>query len=443
MTTQQTTQSLATLAILLTASPTLAPAQFVTPLAPRFSIVTSPSAPLTHMAVDSIADLNADGTRDILVGMSELDRVEVRSGANGALLATISGVPILGSASTQFGFDVAATGDIDGDGREEIIIGAPSAPPRGAVAVISFTGGGAFTVLRLFGPTAASHATLPSGTYGHTVGRVGDLNNDGRQEIAVGAPLWTPPNTAVPAQGMVEILNLVFAVPVVTRTLVGPIGGQRLGQSLTRLTDLNGDGFDELAVGSTNQSVQPPFQPVGIANVFHGASLTGAGPAVILGTCAGAFTNDLFGWSMSNVPDVNGDGFEDLLVGAPDSVFGATPNVQMFSGAALAVGGLPAVPPLYMVQGTGRFGMAVSSTGDFNNDRVRDFMVGAAFQPTGIGQAFVHIGTTGASFHALVPPPLPVGPFTNETFGFDVSELSPGRKSMLVANPSGGLVAVY
>ncbi|RMH01219.1 MAG: hypothetical protein D6702_11925, partial [Planctomycetota bacterium] len=137
-------------------------------------------------ALAGAGDVDRDGLPDLLVGAPRADgdapasgRAEVRSGADGSLLLEFRG----GAPWTRFGAAVAGIGDADGDGVPDLLVGAPgdSRAGREAGAVTLFSGADGRVLVDLLGPG-------PLARFGAAVCGLGDVDADGRDDFAVGAP---------------------------------------------------------------------------------------------------------------------------------------------------------------------------------------------------------------------------------------------------------------
>lgn len=413
----------------------LPPATPATPVPlPRLTINVAP-ANQSAMSIDSIADLTGDGIRDVLVGLPGLDVVLVLNGRNGNVLATISGAQF-----TEFGAEVASVGDMNGDGFEEIAIGAPGTAPDGAAFVYSYNTGAVFP-LRAWGPSLASQVSFP-GRYGTSITRLGDLNGDGIEEIAASAPFYS---TAVVQgyYGLVDVVDAAPLAPIYLSTLVGTFVYEEIGDSLTSLSDLNGDGRRELVVGATRQAWGGtlPGQAPGILRVYSGQSLALGAPVQMM-QANGQFAFDAFGASVANLGDVNADGLDELIAGAPDVANTQGSFVRLYNGAATAAGN---PTPGYTLTGpaptTRHFGWALSGIGDVTSDGKPDYLVGAPeiFGASGPGAVYVVNGRTSAVVWTLTAPG------QSNLFGYDVSEHGTfgGGRHWLVADPGAGTLYMY
>lgn len=248
---------------------------------------------------------------------------------------------------------------------------------------------------------------------GSSVAPAGDVNGDGRLDFAVGAPLFDVgsnfragrtyvvwgTNTFLPDQGV--------GAPISALTLDGTASEDQAGSALAGGGDINGDGFPDVAVGA------PYADPGSISNaglvgvVFGGTNLpANLSLGALNGTngfrLVGTATQALAGASVAFAGDVNGDGRDDLLVGAPGQ--GAeTGRVYLVFGApafpaSLVLAGLNGTNGCIVTdQGSGNgFGTAVAGLDDFNGDSRPDFAVGAPFAG-GIfapGRSYVVYGRT-------------------------------------------------
>jgi hypothetical protein len=185
-------------------------------------------------------DRDGDGIDDLWVGApSNPSQAHVRllSGASGAVLDSVDSP----RSDDQFGFYLAAVDDLDGDGVADLAVGAPTATVegvrRGAVTLVS---GATRRVLReLYGDTAGTG-------FGLMVAPMDDVDGDGIGDVAVGAPGDADPST--PAHGEVQVFSGASGVRL--RRLASNDAGDFYGRALARVDDLDGDGLHDLAIGA-------------------------------------------------------------------------------------------------------------------------------------------------------------------------------------------------
>ncbi|MCC7171148.1 MAG: FG-GAP repeat protein, partial [Planctomycetes bacterium] len=308
-------------------------------------------------SVAGIGDVNADGYADILVGADGTDvngsgagSASVYSGKTGTVLSTVSGT----AANDIFGTAVSGLGDVDADGRPDYAIGAPwddhaNGVDGGRVRVVSGKNG---NVLFTFIGDATSDY------FGMSVSGVGDVNKDGRADIAVGAPYGDGPTGS--ASGYVRVFS--GANGAVLYTLRGDSAGDNFGGSVAAAGDVDNDGWVDLIVGA--QYDDPTGTSSGSASVISGKN------GSVIHKFVGDTATDLFGSSVSGAGDIDHDGFADLLVGATwDDNSGANAgSLRVFSGFDGQV--------LYTLNGVAagdQFGYKVVSVGDVNKDGTLDF----------------------------------------------------------------------
>ncbi len=301
------------------------------------------------LAVAINGDFDADGHADIAVGApghdangAESGRVYVYSGRDGSLLADRDG----GGAGEAFGFDLSFVGDIDGDGGDDLLVGSDSA--QGWARILGRTGGD----IVAHGPGGPS--------FGIRVAVLDDLDGDGRNDYAVTEPSHNG------SFGRVWVFSATHAV---LRTLDGVAFSDFLGLDVCGLGDVDGDGVPDLAASELGQTVG------GAVSVFSGSS------GSRLWTTPGEITSDLFGGALANAGDVDGDGADDLLVGASEEVSGGPGYAQVLSGRTGA-----RILDLRTAFDSQLFGSFVAAA-DFNGDGHRELVVGSmggATDPGGI-----------------------------------------------------------
>jgi hypothetical protein len=258
-------------------------------------------------SVAAVGDVNADGTEDFVVGSygsGDLGRAWIFSGATGAVLRTLEHPAPAGQAI--LGFSVAGVGDVDGDGVPDVIVGDPDDNGRAYV----YSGADASVIHELVSPDPPSHGL---GRFAWQVDGVGDVDADGRADIAVGAAGDGPWCCGPPiAAGRAYVFSGATGELIHTLVAPGDEVGARFGISLAGLGDIDADGRPEVAAGAHYETAPPSLARSGRAHVFSGAT----GEVLFSRSSPGAQAEGNFGWSVSSAGDVNADGRPDLAVGA-------------------------------------------------------------------------------------------------------------------------------
>ena len=368
-------------------------------------------------------DINGDGVSDMIIGASSAHLLNgaiegasacyvvfgdpARHDPNFELssLDGHNGFTLIGPTASGAGYSAGSAGDVNGDGFEDIIVGALHADPGGRVdagaSYVVFGKAGGFArkikLAHLDGHDGFRLSGDASGDVsGRSVASAGDVNGDGLADVIVGAPGH---NGQAGMSYVVFGSASAFPANIDLSTLDGHNGfalsgsGNDLsGISVASAGDLNADGIDDIAIGA-----EAAHGNTGAVYVVYGQA-HGFGPSLNLTTLDGitgfrldgTIANDGVGSSVSSAGDVNGDGFGDLLVGA----YGFHDDGLVFAGATYVIFGGPAGGAASMslgsldgnngfrIDGVGvgdRLGHSVSGGGDINGDGFDDIVAGSAY----------------------------------------------------------------
>jgi hypothetical protein len=356
-------------------------------------------------SIATAGDVNHDGYSDVIVGApgeGGRGKAYLYLGGPGGLSTSAVWTGTGTNGNDNFGASVAAAGDVNGDGFGDVVIGAPGDSFSGLGYVVVLQGSATGQLQN--GVTIQStqcFPTLVNGThFGASVATAGDIDGDGFDDVIAGEPginIDANRSGAVciyrgSASGVSASVKFVISAQIATSPVNASDVNQSFffGASVSTAGDVNGDGFADVIVGAPGaHSVASLANAVGAAYVFLGSAGGPQVPAVWVQP--GSRLLGSFGQSVANAGDVNGDGFADIAVGAPDdsSIGSHAGAVFLFHGSASGIA-VPAndcdpsnfytaVPAQYCEFGPAandRFGASVATAGDLNGDGYADVVFG-------------------------------------------------------------------
>ena len=388
--------------------------------------------------VSAAGDVNNDGLDDMLIGSNRgglannrQGRAYVIYGRSSAFPASVdvdslvaSGSPATGFTLTGeangdgFGGAVGGGGDVNGDGFDDLIIGASSASSTNGRAYVVYGRATFPNSFSVSGLTAGSGTTLTPGNNGDQLGTSvdigGDLNNDGRAEILVAA--FSADSNFPTVQDNVGKVYVIFGstnppASFAVETLSGLDGFKLIGQTANSGTgtpstfagDVNGDGLQDVLIGAADAgtgaagAVYVVYGAVGgFSNEIFLGTLNGSDGYVLTGAAAG----DAAGFDVAALGDLNSDGRSDFILSAPDAdpaglnragkiyvVYGQETTPAAISLSTLETG---ATPGEVFRGTTADFRPeTVGAALRYNGDNLPDFTIGAAAANGAAGDAYV------------------------------------------------------
>lgn len=363
--------------------------------------------------VGAAGDVDGDGYDDILVGSPYVNSTGTDAGAAYLLLGPVTGDTDLATADYVFQGDAAddqagvlarGIGDWDGDGLDDLIVGALEEDTGASNAGMTY----------LITASSLSSGTLSSVAWARFSGErsddqagrngvgAGDLDGDGQADLLISSP---PEDTGGNASGSVYmvlgpstggLVDLRYA----DAQLYGEGDNHFAGRSVASPGDVTGDGYNDIVVGADGEDSLSSGN--GAVYVWHGPIPTGTRELSGADTkLVGSVGLDYLGRSVSTAGDVNGDGTTDLVFGGTGDDWGATDA----GGAFVALGPvstgtidkLDLYARLYAEGTDDKAGYSVDGGFDWNGDGFDDILTGAPGEDLGgtdSGAAFITFGAT-------------------------------------------------
>jgi hypothetical protein len=289
--------------------------------------------------------------------------------------------------SSVFGWSVASAGDVNGDGFSDVIVGAYGYDNGEIDEGSAFVYYGSSSGLNLT-PDWTGESNQAGAEFGISVASAGDVNGDGYDDVIVGSGQYDNSETN---EGAAFLYYGSFSGLNTTPVWItyGGVANGLYGFFVASAGDVNGDGFSDVLVGS------PTYLNQGAAFAYYG-SFSGLDTTASWLTLGGV-TDALYGRSVASAGDVNGDGFSDIVIGSNGytNTFTGEGAAFVYHGSPIGLSGL-ANWVVYGNQDNARYGVSVASAGDVNGDGFSDVIIGAwAFDngQTDEGAAFVYHGS--------------------------------------------------
>ena len=380
-------------------------------------------------SVSGAGDVNGDGYDDVIVGApgynTFMGRVYIYYG--GASMNSVVDVIMTGEfQNNEFGSSVSGAGDVNGDGFSDVIVGAYAANVYTGKAYVFY---GGVSMNNVADVTMTGEGS--SNYFGSSVSGAGDVNGDGYQDVICGASGFNGTGRTYIYFGSVSMDNIADV------TMIGGAISDFFGASVSSAGDVNDDGYSDVIIGAYGYS-----STTGRVYIFYGgASMNSIADVIMTGEAA----NNSFGYSVSEAGDVNGDGFADVYVGAY-GISSSKGRAYLYYGGA----NMNNAADIFMTGETSLdyFGYSVSGAGDVNGDGFADMIAGAFGYNSNTGRAYVYTNTmTGED----IPDLIFNGEAVADGFGVSVSDAGDvnhdGYNDVIVgalwANANNGRAYIY
>ncbi len=343
-------------------------------------------------SVANAGDLDGDGHEDLMVGVPGDDTGGLGAGAvylfygpppMGTLTLADADAVLVGGRGDAAGFTVAGVGDLDGDGRDDLAIGTfqRSSASQASHVYVVYGRNSWPALFSLPGEADAIIEGVAADGLGEAMAGVGDVDGDGLDDLLLGAPYDDAAAlNAGAAYLFTEVPLGTIAVADARFTLQGATEGGWAGASVAGLGDVNGDGLDDFSIGAPREDLIA--SRAGAAYIgFGDPGLSGVAPLVFANAVLRGAQYDRAGSAIAAAGDVDGDGKDDIWVTSPHYGAGRRGAAYLVSGAELL--GERALRDTWTARIIGRdagdyLGQTLTRPLDANADGVSDVVIGAA-----------------------------------------------------------------
>ncbi len=377
------------------------------------SFIGEEDADYSGSRVAVAGDVNGDGYDDILISAYNSDAGGASSGQTYLVFGRPSGWAMdtdLSDADASFlgevrldgsGDSLAGAGDVNGDGYDDILIGASLNDEGGVNAgqtyLILGRASGWSMGTDLSNANASFLGEREGDLSGHSIAGAGDVNGDGYDDILIGAPYNDDGGINAGQTYLIlgKASGWALDTPLSTSSasFLGDNVGDYFGWGVAGVGDVNGDGFDDILIGALfndegNDDAGQTYLILGKASGWGMNTILLFASASFWGEGAG----DRSGASVACAGDVNGDGYDDMLIGAPRNDDGGTDAGQTYlilgrdSGWAMDAKLSTADASFWGEDANDRSGSSIAGSGDINADGYDDMLIGAYGNEEGWGQ---------------------------------------------------------
>jgi MYXO-CTERM domain-containing protein len=359
-------------------------------------------------AVSGAGDIDGDGYGDVVIGAYTDEEVGSYAGSAYVYYGSASGIDMTredkltasdGGSNDGFGVAVSGAGDLDGDGYSDLVIGAPGDDDGGYDAGSAYVYYGSASGIDSASEHKLTGSDRPSyASYGAAVADGGDLDGDGYGDIVIGA-YWD--SDAASHAGSVYVYHGsasgIDASSERKLTASDADSSDKFGVAVSGAGDVDDDGYDDIVIGASQDEDAASY--AGSAYVYYGSTSGIDSASEHKLTASDADASDAFGFVTAGVGDLDNDGFDDIMIGAPydeDAAlyggsayvyYGSTSGIDSSSEDKLTASD---------AESSDYFGWAVSGAGDTNDDGYTDLVIGAYKEDSAAsdaGAAYVTLGT--------------------------------------------------